>query len=318
MKVIFAGTPEFAVASLEALVKSGFEIPLVITSPDRPAGRGCKLRESAVKQFAKTLEIPVLCPENLNDIAFLEKVKSVSADVIVVVAFRKLPEVLWSIPPLGTINLHASLLPKYRGAAPINWAIINGETTTGLTTFFINNRIDEGEIIDAIELPIEPNDNAGSLHDKLKIIGGELVVETIKSLASGKYKRIPQSNLDAQIDIGLYKAPKLHRCNTKINWDSDMKSICNFIRGLSPIPGAWTELVSPDGTSHFLKIYQANMLVQKHKYKPGTVLACKTMSLRIAVKDGFVQPDWVQLACKKPMKAEEMLKGFCIGKNWSC
>ena len=238
-RIVFMGTPEFAVASLKSLIESGFNVVAVVTAPDKPAGRGQKLQESDVKQYAKYLNIPILQPEKLKDAEFIDQLRELKADLNVVVAFRMLPEIIWSMPRLGTINLHASLLPQYRGAAPINWAIINGDKKTGITTFFIEKEIDTGKIIHFKEVEIAETDNAGTLHDKLMLSGAALLTETVSGIKTGIYPQLDQKSVLPEDSI-LHPAPKIFKETCKINWDNEIDKTYNFIRGLSPYPAAWT------------------------------------------------------------------------------
>ncbi|HXB11992.1 MAG TPA: methionyl-tRNA formyltransferase, partial [Bacteroidia bacterium] len=258
LRIIFMGTPEFAVATLDALVKSRHKVIAVITAPDKPASRGLKLQASAVKEYAVKNNIPVLQPEKLKNPDFISELKSLNADLQVVVAFRMLPEAVWAMPPLGTINLHASLLPQYRGAAPINWAIINGEKESGITTFFIQHEIDTGDILMQEHIPIDANEDAGSLHDKLMVSGAILIVQTLDNVADGNIKPIKQTQIAAG---DLKSAPKIFRNNCRINWKQEASNIFNFVRGLSPYPGAWTEIQE-----------EAEIKAEVENQKPKTLL----------------------------------------------
>ncbi len=305
------GSPHFAVPSLDAIIGAGYNIVGVITSPDKPAGRGRQLIQSPVKRFALQTQIPLLLlqPDKLKDPAFVEQLKTLNADLQIVVAFRMLPEVIWGMPTLGTINLHASLLPQYRGAAPINWAIINGETETGLTTFFINHEIDTGKIIYQEKVSVEPDETAGELHDRLKIIGAQLLLKTIESIRQGEYRLIEQNSLIKSGEI-IKKAPKINTEDCKINWDDKAENIYNFIRGLSPLPGAWSEWKSRDGEKLFLKIYSCETEITQHRLTPGTFDTDKKNFIKIAVADGFIKVKELQQAGKKRMSVQEFLKGF--------
>ena len=238
LKILFLGTPEFAATSLRRLVEGGYDVVGVVTAPDKPAGRGQKLHQSEVKKYALEVGLPVLQPEKLRAPEFLEAIAALKPDLGIVIAFRMLPEVLWGLPRLGTFNLHASLLPQYRGAAPINRAIMNGETVTGLTTFMLNAEIDKGDIIGRVEMPIHPSDNAGTLHDRLMVAGAELVTRTVDSIASGEVTPLSQMDIPQE---GLKPAPKIFREDCRVDWSRPGPEIVNFIRGLSPHPGAWTE-----------------------------------------------------------------------------
>ena len=286
LRIVYMGTPEFAVASLKALTDGGYNIVAVITAPDKPAGRGLKVQESAVKSYAVEAGIPVLQPVKLKDPDFVEQFRRLNADLAIVVAFRMLPEVIWSMPRLGTFNLHASLLPHYRGQAPINWAIINGETKTGVTTFFLNAKIDEGEIIDMREVDILPEDNAGSLHDKLMAVGSGLVVESVDRIASGDYKLISQDSLP---DKELKPAPKIFRETCRIDLTRTGYEIINLIRGVSPYPGAWAEMTRDgevsDGFS--VKIFEASFYTSEGQYigSVGDMVSDEKNFLRVCCSD---------------------------------
>lgn len=302
MRIIFMGTPEFAVASLEALMKSGQEIVAVVTAPDKPAGRGQKLNESAVKKFALAHQLKVLQPEKLKNPEFLAELQSLKADLQVVVAFRMLPEVVWNMPPKGTINLHASLLPQYRGAAPINWAIINGEKESGVTTFFLKQEIDTGDIIASQKVEITPMMNAGDLHDALMVIGAQLLTQTVKSVESGQYQEIPQDSFNAE---DLKHAPKIFKEDCKINWAEDNQKIFNLIRGLSPYPVAFTEFMDKG-----LKIYSAEKEDAEPGISPGAFLTDSKTYLKFSSKNGFISVKEIQQEGKKRMKVEEFLRGL--------
>jgi len=304
-RIVFMGTPEFAAYHLQKLVENGYKVVGVITAVDKPAGRGKKLKESAVKQYAKTLDIPVLQPKNLKSEEFLEDLKALQPDLQIVVAFRMLPEKVWRLPRLGTFNMHASLLPDYRGAAPINWAIINGEKQTGVTTFFIDDKIDTGEIILQEKVDILPEDNASSLHDKLMQKGAELVIKTVDLIEKGEVKTTPQP----QVDLPK-KAPKLRPENTRINWEKPAEKIHNFIRGLAMYPGAWTmlQLNEKEEPKKWI-IYQSRFENKKHDEPVGKITAGKK-ELKIAVPDGFIYPEIVKLQGKKQMDIRSFLNGI--------
>ena len=297
------GTPDFAVGSLEQLLKADFNVVGVVTAPDRPAGRGRKVQESAVKQFAVQHNLKVLQPTNLKDEAFLEELKSLDANLQVVVAFRMLPKAVWQMPEHGTFNLHASLLPQYRGAAPINWAIINGETETGATTFFIDEKIDTGSVILQKTATILPDDNVGTLHDRLMELGSHLVVETCRQIETGTVTRQKQDE-----SIALKPAPKIHKDTCRIDWEASLKDIYNHIRGLSPYPGAWTELVNGDKAEP-MKIYTTEMEEAEHNYSIGKLIAEKK-SLKVAVDDGYISLLELQLPGKRRMQINEVLNGL--------
>ena len=308
MRIVFMGTPEFAVASLEALIKSGNEVAAVVTSPDKPAGRGQKVHESAVKKFAACCGIPILQPEKLKDADFLKTLGSFHADLFVVVAFRMLPEEVWKMPPAGTINLHASLLPQYRGAAPINWAIINGETITGTTVFFINQEIDKGNIISYREESIGNDDNAGTLHDRLMQGGATHLAEAVQFIASGNYKTIPQEN--AQNNQTLKSAPKIFRETCRIDWNNEVTQLHNFVRGLSPYPAAWTTFVNSKGERLTLKIYESSILPDEKLSVPArTIDSDKKTYLRVAARGGWLDIRNLQLEGKKRMEIADFLIG---------
>jgi methionyl-tRNA formyltransferase len=298
------GTPGFAVSALDALVKSGTNIVAVVTAPDKPAGRGLNLKESEVKQYAVSKNIPVLQPEKLKDPVFIKTFTDLQPDLSVVVAFRMLPEVIWSAPKSGTINLHASLLPQYRGAAPINWAIINGEAKTGVTTFFIEKEIDTGKIIGKREVDILPDDTAEILHDKLAEVGSALLVETVEAIQHGTCVPVSQNQLSE--GQALKSAPKIFRDDCRINWNKPINEIYNFIRGLSAYPGAWTLINTPEGPKT-LKIYECKpvLSVQSQVAHIWTEKA----ALNISGTDGYISIQKLQLEGKKAMKAEEFLRG---------
>lgn len=303
LKIVFFGTPEFAVASLDKILQSGHDVSAVVTAPDKPAGRGRKLRESDVKKYARNKGLKIFQPEDLKDPSFIEALKNLNPDVGVVVAFRKIPKEVYTIPRLGTFNLHASLLPDYRGAAPINHVIINGEKKTGVTTFFINDRIDSGEIIIQEEITIEKDETAGSLHDKLKYLGAEVVVKTLKKLSRGNVETIQQDPIRF-----IHKAPKLNKDNTRINWDENGEKIERFIRGLSPYPGAWSWYkISKDWKK--IKIFLAEFQPEKHNFLPGKV-AFFNKKLKIAVPDGWILPLRVKPESKKEMNIQDFINGI--------
>jgi methionyl-tRNA formyltransferase len=302
MRIVFMGTPDFAVASLRALLDADFDIMGVITAPDKPAGRGQKISESAVKRFAVEKGLKVLQPVKLKDPDFLNELKSLNADIQVVVAFRMLPELVWDMPPKGTINLHASLLPQYRGAAPINWAIINGEKRSGVSTFFLKQEIDTGDLLFAEEVDIEDDDTAGELHDKLMEIGAGLLVKTLKAIEAGKYTEIPQHTIQ---ENELKKAPKIFKEDCLINWDRPVKEVYNLIRGLSPYPTAFSHL--QDKT---LKIYSAIAEEKLITGKPGEIFTDNKTYLKFACRDGLISVLELQLEGKKRMKTDEFLRGI--------
>ena len=301
------GTPEFAVASLDALVKAGFTIAGVITAPDKPAGRGMKLTESAVKKYAVEKGLFVLQPEKLKNPVFIDQLKALQADIQVVVAFRMLPEIVWSMPPMGTINLHGSLLPQYRGAAPINWAVINGEERTGVTTFKLQHAIDTGDILLQESFAIGENETAGEVHDRMKEIGAALLVKTIEGLFDGSLREQPQTALmhDTSNEKNLTHAPKLFTDTCKINWNHSIASIHNLIRGLSPFPAAFTSL-----DNKILKIYKSEKETGVHSVACGEWLTDKKTFLKFAAADGYIHVKEMQLEGKKKMGIEEFLRGY--------
>jgi methionyl-tRNA formyltransferase len=309
LRIVFMGTPDFAVASLKALVEGGYNVVGVLTAPDKPAGRGNKITESAIKKYAAENKLKVLQPEKLKNPDFLAELESLKADLQVVVAFRMLPEVVWNMPPLGTFNLHGSLLPQYRGAAPLNWAVINGETKTGVTTFLLDHEIDTGKIIFKRETPIGENETVGEVHDRLMEIGAKLVIETVDAIAEENIQPIPQSEL---IDESKIKhAPKIFKEDCKIDWTKDTETIRNLIRGLSPYPAAWTNLVNEKtGTEIQAKIFFAQKAVSEKSVFPGTIDSDGKTFLNVACQNGWLQITDLQIAGKKRMKTEEFLRGF--------
>jgi len=297
------GTPDFAVASLEALIQSGEQVVAVVTVPDKPAGRGQKIHESAVKIFAAQHNIPVLQPVKLRDEAFLNELRSFQADLQVVVAFRMLPEIVWNMPKFGTINVHASLLPQYRGAAPINHAIINGEKESGVTTFLLQHEIDTGNILLSKKVTIKETDNAGDLHDKLMVAGAETLLQTIQQLKAGTLQPKPQDDLIAA--TSLKHAPKIFKEDCKINWNQPTAQVYNFIRGLSPYPAAFTLL-----NEKVLKIYRTEKELVNTPTIPGTIETDKKSFLKIAAQDGYIVISDLQLEGKKKMNVVDFLKGY--------
>jgi len=294
------GTPDFAVPSLDILIKHGYDISAVVTAPDKPAGRGQLLNESPVKKYALAANIPVLQPEKLKAPDFIEKLKSFNANLQIVVAFRMLPEIVWQMPENGTFNLHASLLPQYRGAAPINWAVINGETETGLTTFFLQHEIDTGDIILQEKLPIGPDETAGGLHDRMSIAGAELVLKTVKKIEANNIKT--QKQILAQ---DIKTAPKIFKDDCRIDWNKPLNELHNFIRGLSPYPTAWTTF-----DSKVFKIYKTAKEYSGYQGEYGLVFTDKKTFLKVGVKGGFLHLLEIQTEGKKRVKANEFLNGF--------
>ncbi len=308
LRIIFMGTPEFATAALAKIRDEGYKVVGVITAPDRPAGRGRQLQESDVKKYAVSKGLTVLQPTNLKNEDFLSELKALNANLQVVVAFRMLPKRVWAMPELGTFNLHASLLPDYRGAAPINWAIINGETETGATTFFIDDKIDTGEIILQEKTAITENDTAGTLHDRLMDLGSNLVVKTIQQIEKGSVRTEMQKNTSS-----LKIAPKIHRETCEIDWSDSREAIHNKIRGLAPYPTAWTTLVNGD-EKITLKIYEASKEKITHHEHIGKVLIDNKM-LKVAVENGFINLLEIQLPGKRKMKTQDLLNGFNFEEN---
>ena len=309
LRIVYMGTPDFAVESLRALVEGGYNVVAVVTMPDKPMGRhGSVLQPSPVKQYAVEHGLKVLQPERLKDSAFVEELRALRADLQVVVAFRMLPEVVWSMPPLGTFNAHASLLPKYRGAAPINWAIINGETETGMTTFMLKHEIDTGDIIDQVRIPIADTDNVGVVHDKLMLLSGQLVTKTVDSIIDGTFKTVPQADIQG---VEPTPAPKIFRETCRINWNQPMQKVYDFIRGLSPYPAAWTTL---DGKS--VKIYEATKeTVSASAYQPGQILTDGKTYLKVATADGLLNIHVLQLEGKKRMPTLDLLRGYKLAES---
>lgn len=302
MRIVFMGTPQFAVPSLDELIKAGSDIVGVITAPDKPAGRGQKINESAIKQYAVANGLKVLQPVNLKDPAFLEELRSLQADLQVVVAFRMLPESVWNMPAKGTLNLHASLLPQYRGAAPINWVLINGEKESGVTTFFLKHEIDTGDILFTEKVTLNGHETAGDLHDRLMNKGAGLLVKTVKAVESGRYHEHPQSEILP--DVELRSAPKLTKELFNIDWNKPALEIYNLIRGLSPVPTAYTQL-----NEKTFKIFKAELQDTHPAIQPGGFLTDGKTHLKFAAKDGFISVTDVQLEGKKRMSIEEFLRG---------
>jgi methionyl-tRNA formyltransferase len=307
-RIVFMGTPEFAVATLQALVEEGYKVVAAVTQPDKPAGRGLRLQPSAVKQYAQAQCIPVLQPVKMKDEAFLRDLRQLHADLFIVVAFRMIPEEVWRMPRLATFNLHASLLPQYRGAAPISWAIINGETETGVTTFLIDKNIDAGNILLSEKVEILPSDTAGTLHDKLKAIGKNLVIKTVEGLASGSIQPVPQE--EARNAGKASTAPKLFKDTCRISWQQKGCELVNFIRGLNPYPAAWCELVADGAAPQQVKVFAAHAEPASEGCPPaGTTLTDGRSFLKVACADDFLCIDELQLAGKKRMKTEDFLRG---------
>ncbi|TCN70681.1 methionyl-tRNA formyltransferase [Acetobacteroides hydrogenigenes] len=308
LRIVFMGTPEFAVASLNALLNSQHEVVAVVTVPDKPAGRGQKLHQSDVKQFAVSKGLPVLQPEKLRDEAFLEELRGYAADLFVVVAFRMLPEVVWQMPPIGTFNLHGSLLPRYRGAAPINWAIINGDSKSGVTTFFLKHEIDTGNILFQEEVEIGSEDNAGVLHDNLMEVGAKLVVKTANAIANGDAKFIDQEELIKRGNEPVH-APKIFKEDCRIVWSNGVDAIHNRIRGLSPYPAAWFEMVKEEHSVN-VKVYKSQKEKILHSHSIGTIVSDGKNFVKVACADGYISIAELQLAGKKRMPVKDFLLGF--------
>lgn len=307
LRIVFMGTPDFAVGVLKSLLDQKLNVVGVITAPDKPKGRGRKLSQSAVKRFAVEKQLTVLQPKNLKNEDFLNKLKLLHANLQIVVAFRMLPKAVWQLPELGTFNLHASLLPEYRGAAPINWAIINGETKTGVTTFFIDEKIDTGEIILQDEIEIESTDTAGDLHDKLMKIGSQLVIKTVKLIQKGKVKTIQQPTKDEK------PAPKIYKETCKIDWNQSLDIIYNKIRGLSPYPSSWS-ILDNNADQIEVKIYRASKISDHHHFSIGTIITSKS-ELKIAVKEGYISIHEIQLPGKRKMNVKDLLNGYSFKEN---
>ena len=303
LNIVFMGTPDFAVATLKALVEADYNIVGVVTAPDKPAGRGQKLQESAVKQYAQSQQLKVLQPTNLKDPVFIEALKNLNANLQIVVAFRMLPEVVWHMPKYGTFNLHASLLPDYRGAAPIHWAIINGETKTGVTTFFIDEKIDTGAIILQEEMPIAPDETVGSLHDKLMVLGSALVLKTLKRIENQSVITTIQPKSEH-----LKTAYKLNKDNCKIDWQQPLDHIYNKIRGLNPFPSAWCTLINGNETLS-VKLFEVHKEVGHHTLESGTLVVSKS-DFKVAVKGGYLVVETLQLPGKRKMDVKSLLNGF--------
>lgn len=315
LRIVYMGTPDFAVEALRQLVEGGYNVVGVITMPDKPAGRGHKIQFSPVKQYALQQGLPLLQPEKLKEESFIEALRAWKADLQIVVAFRMLPEIVWNMPRLGTFNLHASLLPQYRGAAPINWAVINGDKETGITTFFLKHEIDTGEVIQQVRIPIAETDNVEVVHDKLMMLGGRLVVETVDAILDGTVKAIPQEEMAV---VGeLRPAPKIFKETCRIDWNQPVKRIYDFVRGLSPYPAAWAELVNPEGESMVVKIFETEKVAESHRLTPGTVVTDGKSYLKVAAMDGFIGIRALQLPGKKRLKIDELLRGFHLTNDFS-
>ena len=320
LRILFFGTPEFAVASLDMLIKNGYDVAGIVTAPDKPAGRGLELKLSAVKEYAMSKNVRVIQPENLKSEEFLNQMKELNPNLGIVVAFRKLPKEVWSFPSLGTFNLHASLLPHYRGAAPINWAIINGEKESGVTTFFLDEEIDTGKIILRAKENIREEDNAGDLYERLMKDGADLVLKTVRAIESGTYTPEEQSSLLKQNEK-IKLAPKIFKDDCKINWfgrtpsgKKKAEDVYDFIRGLSPYPTAWTE-IKRENEILSLKIFQTSKEIAEHENETGSIHSDGKTFIKIAVNEGFINLIELQLAGRKKMNIEEFLRGFSF-EGW--
>lgn len=305
MRIVFMGTPDFAVPSLDILLQNGYDIVGVITATDKRAGRGNKLQQSAVKKYALEKGLNILQPKNLKNAEFQSELAALKADLQVVVAFRMLPAAVFEMPPKGTINLHGSLLPQYRGAAPINWAVINGDTESGVTTFFIEQKIDTGELIFQAKVPIAETDTAGNLHDALQKVGAELLLKTVNAIRDGNYPRTKQV-----IEGEIRKAPKIFKETCEINWEQSTETIYNFIRGMSPYPTAFTHLGNKS-----LKVFSSEKIIEEHDYEAGTWVSDGKTFLRAATVDGFIDLKEIQLQGKKRMMVDAFLRGYRLGED---
>ena len=312
LRIVFMGTPEFASTSLKRLVAEGYNIVAVVTTPDKPAGRGQKVHESDVKVTARELGLPILQPEKLRDETFLAALKELNPDLGIVIAFRMLPEVVWAMPRLGTFNLHASLLPQYRGAAPINWAIINGEKETGVTTFLLNHEIDKGAIIEQERTAILPEDNIGTLYDRLMEIGSHLVTRTVDKLAEGNYTTIEQMHID---ETTLKPAPKIFKEDGRIDWRRRAEQIHNLVRGLSPYPAAWTPIYKNGAECGSAKIFTTRFELRYHNFQPGTLKTDGRTYLAVAAADGWVYIEEMQMAGKRRMAIKDILLGWRLSNE---
>ncbi len=311
LRIVFFGTPDFAVESLSRLVEGGYNIVGVVTMPDKEAGRGHKLLQSPVKQYALEHGLKLMQPERLKNPQFIEELHALNADLQIVIAFRMLPEAVWAMPPLGTFNLHASLLPKYRGAAPINWAVINGETETGVTTFFLKHEIDTGDIIQQRKIAIADNDNVGIVHDKLMVMGADMVIETVDAIIAGTVKPVPQEQL-CNAGTEPTPAPKIFKETCRIDWNRPARDVRNLVRGLSPYPAAWTEITDAAGTVHTAKVFETALAsdITATGHRPGEIWNDDTGRLLAMCSDGAVEIKQLQLAGKKRMPAADFLRGF--------
>lgn len=316
LRIVYMGTPDFAVESLRALVEGGYNVVGVVTGPDKPVGRhGSVLQPTPVKQYAVEHGLHVLQPERLKDEAFIEELRSLRADLQIVVAFRMLPEIVWAMPPLGTFNLHASLLPQYRGAAPINWAVINGDTETGVTTFFLKHEIDTGAVIRQVRVPISDTDCVGDVHDRLMMLGGSVVCDTVDAILDGTAQATPQELMLP--DEELRPAPKIFKDTCRIAWGRTSKQVYDFIRGLSPYPAAWATLIAPDGTEQVVKVYEAVIIEKPLSLCPiGTISTDGKTYIHVYTSDGALSIRTLQLAGKKRMSVDDFLRGFRLAEGY--
>lgn len=316
LRIVYMGTPDFAVESLRALVEGGYNVVGVVTGPDKPVGRhGSVLQPTPVKQYAVEHGLHVLQPERLKDEAFIDELRSLRADLQIVVAFRMLPEIVWAMPPLGTFNLHASLLPQYRGAAPINWAVINGDTETGVTTFFLKHEIDTGAVIRQVRVPISDTDCVGDVHDRLMMLGGSVVCDTVDAILDGTAQATPQELMLP--DEELRPAPKIFKDTCRIAWGRTSKQVYDFIRGLSPYPAAWTTLIAPDGTEQVVKVYEAVIIEKPLSLCPiGTISTDGKTYIHVYTSDGALSIRTLQLAGKKRMSVDDFLRGFRLAEGY--
>lgn len=316
LRIVYMGTPDFAVESLRALVEGGYNVVGVVTGPDKPVGRhGSVLQPTPVKQYAVEHGLHVLQPERLKDEAFIDELRSLRADLQIVVAFRMLPEIVWAMPPLGTFNLHASLLPQYRGAAPINWAVINGDTETGVTTFFLKHEIDTGAVIRQVRVPISDTDCVGDVHDRLMMLGGSVVCDTVDAILDGTAQATPQELMLP--DDELRPAPKIFKDTCRIAWGRTSKQVYDFIRGLSPYPAAWTTLIAPDGTEQVVKVYEAVIIEKPLSLCPiGTISTDGKTYIHVYTSDGALSIRTLQLAGKKRMSVDDFLRGFRLAEGY--
>ncbi len=314
LRIVYMGTPDFAVETLRLLVENGYNVVAVVTMPDKPAGRGHKIQFSPVKQYALSVGLPILQPVNLKDEAFIEELRSFQAHLQIVVAFRMLPQIVWDMPPMGTFNLHASLLPQYRGAAPLNWAIMNGDKETGITTFFLTHEIDTGRVIQRRSIEIADTDNVGIIHDKLMVMGAEMVCETVDNIIADKVVAIPQEEL--MTDEPLRPAPKIFKDTCHLDFNRTVEELYNQVRGLSPYPAAWCEFVSPNGEAVGVKIFEVARHICNHNHTPGSIVTDGKKNIEIACEGGYLQILSLQLAGKKRLTAEELLRGYRLTNEY--